>query len=58
MLALGLNFGVAPRKFLLVEYVTATEALCQRLEELGDAESVKKPRAIWNEVYSRKEATS
>ena len=52
LLGLGLNFGLAPRKFPLVEYVTATEALCQRLEECGDAESVEKARAIRNEVFT------
>jgi len=50
---LGLNFGVAPRKFPLVEYVTATEVLCQKLEECGDNESVEKARAIRNEVFAQ-----
>ena len=36
VLSLGLNFGVTPRKFPLVEYVKAAELLCQRLEEAGD----------------------
>ena len=40
LLALGLNFGLAPKKFPLVEYVVATEDLCQRLEKIGDDESV------------------
>ena len=31
LLALGLNFGLAPRKFPLVEYVAATKDLCQKL---------------------------
>ena len=35
-----------------MEYVTATEALYQRLEECGDAESVEKARAIRNEVFA------
>ena len=52
LLALGLNFGVAPRKFPLVEYVTAMEFLCQSLEECGDDESVEKARAIRNEVFT------
>ena len=52
LLGLGLNFGLAPRKFPLVEYVTATEALCQRLEECGDAKLVEKTRAIRNEVFA------
>jgi hypothetical protein len=52
LLALGLNFGTAPRKFPLVEYVTAAEDLCQKLEEYGDTESVEKARAIRNVVFS------
>ena len=31
VLSLGLNFGVTPKKFPLVEYVQAAELLCQRL---------------------------
>ena len=50
LLSMGLNFGVAPRRFLIVEYVTATEVLCQKLEEMGDSESVEKARAIRSEV--------
>ena len=53
LLAMGLNFGIAPRKFPLVESITATEALCQRLEECGDSESVEKARAIRNEVFAQ-----
>ena len=44
-------FGIAPRRFPLVEYVTATELLCQRLEEAGDDESQEKARMIRNEVF-------
>ena len=53
LLALGLNFGLALRKFPLVEYVAATENLCQRLEKIGDGESVEKARMIIirNEVF-------
>ena len=51
LLSLGLNFGIAPRRFPLVEYVTATELLCQRLEEAGDDESQEKARMIRNEVF-------
>ena len=51
VLSLGLNFGIAPKKFPLVEYVTATQVLCQKLEEMGDAESVEKERAIINEGF-------
>ena len=52
LLALGLSFGIAPKKFPLIEYVTATEFLCQKLEECGDAESIEKARAIRNEVFT------
>ena len=51
LLALGLNFGLAPKKFPLVEYLPATEHLCQRLEKIGDGESVEKARMIRNEVF-------
>ena len=51
LLSIGLNFGIAPKKFPLVEYVTATEVLCQKLEEMGDSESVEKARAIRTEVF-------
>ena len=51
LLSLGLNFGVTPKKFPLLEYVTAAEVLCQRLEEVGDAESVEKARFVRNEMF-------
>ena len=51
LLALGLNFGLAPRKFHLVEYVVAIEDLCQRLERKGDGESMEKTRMIRNDVF-------
>ena len=38
LFALDLNFGIAPSKFPLVEYVTAAEVLFQRLEKCGDNE--------------------
>ena len=38
VLSMDLNFGVAPRKFPIVEYVTATEVLCEKLEEMGDSD--------------------
>ena len=31
--------------------MTATEVLCQKLEEMGDDESVEKAREIRNEVF-------
>ena len=33
LLSLGLNFGIKPDKFPVVEYIQATESLCQRLEK-------------------------
>ena len=51
LLALGLNFGLTPRKFPLLEYLTAMEDLCQKLEKIGDVESVEKARMIRNEVF-------
>ena len=51
LLSLGLNFGVTPKEFPLLEYVTAAEVLCQRLEEVGDAESVEKARFVRNEMF-------
>ena len=51
LLALGLNFGLTSKKFPLVEYVTATEDLCQKLEKIGDDESLEKARLIQNEVF-------
>ena len=53
LLALGLNFGIAPQKFPLVEYVTAAEDLCQKLEEYGDTKSVEKARALRNVVFDQ-----
>ena len=51
VLALGLNFGITPRRFPLVEYINAAELLCQRLEEIGDAESVERVTSIRNMVF-------
>ena len=51
VLALGLNFGITPKKFPLVEYIQAVELLCQKLEEGGDTESVEKARSIRNVVF-------
>ena len=35
----------------MVEYVTATEDLCQKLEKIGNDESLEKARLIRNEVF-------
>ena len=50
LLSLALNFGIAPKKFLLLEF-TVAEVLCQRLEEVGGAELVAKARYVQNEVF-------
>ena len=51
VLALGLKFGITPKRFPLVEYVQAAELLCQRLQEVGDADSMQKARSIRNVVF-------
>ena len=51
LLSLGLNFGITPRKFPLLEYVTAAEVLCKKLEDIGDADSMEKARYVRNEVF-------
>jgi len=48
VLELGLNFAITPKKFPLLEYIAATENLCQALEEYGDDESVEKAQKIRN----------
>ena len=50
LLSLGLGFGITPKKFPLIEYITATENLCQSLEEIGDPESVARAQGIRNMV--------
>ena len=50
MLKLGLNFGITPKRFPLIEYITATEKLCQSLEEHEMAEDVEKAQRIRNTV--------
>ena len=48
MLSLGLNFGLTPKKFPLVEYITATEMLCKSLEETEEPDAIEKAQAIRN----------
>jgi len=48
VLELGLNFAITPKKFPLLEYIAATENLCQALEQYGDDESVVKAQTIRN----------
>ena len=50
LLSLGLSFGLTPKKFLLVEYIAATEKLCQSLEEIGDPDSMARAQGIRNLV--------
>ena len=42
LLSLGLNFGIALKKFPLVEYITSIEKLTQTLEAMDDAEGIQK----------------
>ena len=46
LLSLGLNFAVTPNTFPIVEYITATETLCKRLEEGDDEELIIKANNI------------
>ena len=48
ILALGLNFAIAPKKFPLIEYIAATEKLCQSIEQGGDDESMERAQQIRN----------
>ena len=50
ILELGLNFAITPKKFPLLEYIAATENLCQSLEECGDDELIEKAQTIRNIV--------
>ena len=52
ILELGLNFAITPKKFPLLEYIAATENLCQSLEECGDDESIEKAQTIRNIVLN------
>ena len=44
VLELGLNFAITPKKFPLLEYIAATENLCQALEEYGMMNLLKRPK--------------
>ena len=50
LLSLGLSFGITPKKFPLIEYIAATEKLCQSLEEMGDPDSLARAQGIRNLV--------
>ena len=52
VLELGLTFAITPKKFPLLEYIAATENLCQSLEECGDDESIEKAQTIRNIVLN------
>ena len=52
LLSLGCNFGTTPKKFPLVEYITATEMLCKSLEETGEPDAIEKAQAIRNLLLS------
>ena len=57
VLELGLNFAITPPKFPFLEYIAATEKLCQAVEEHGDDKSILKGQMIRNIALltSRKE---
>jgi hypothetical protein len=46
LLSLGLNFSITPNRFPLVEYITAAETLCRRMEETKEEDSVEKAKMI------------
>ena len=50
LLSFGLNFGITPKKFPLIEYIAATVKLCQSLEEIGDPDSMARAQGIRNLV--------
>ena len=52
ILELGLNFAITPKKFPLLEYITAAENLCQSLEECGDDGLIEKAQTIRNIVLN------
>ena len=52
LLSLGLNFGLTPKKFPLVEYITATEVLCKSLEDTGVDEDIENAQKIRNLLLS------
>ena len=53
LLALGLNFAITPKKFPLIEYITAAEKLCQSIKQIGDDESIEKAQQIRNSVLNQ-----
>ena len=50
---MGLNFAITPKKFPLIEYITAAEKLCQSIEQIGDDESIEKAQQIRNSVLNQ-----
>ena len=46
LLSLGLKFGLTPKKFPLVEYISATEMLCKSLEQTDQPDAIEKAQAI------------
>ena len=48
LLSLGLNFGIAPKKFPLMKYYTAVENLTRSLEAMDDPEAIQKAATIRN----------
>ena len=52
LLSLGLKFGLTPKKFPLVEYISATEMLCKSLEQTDQPDAIEKAQAIRNLMLS------
>ena len=48
LISLGLNFGIKPTKFPLVEYIQATETLCLNLEKEDENGSKDRAQKIRN----------
>ena len=52
LLSLGLKCGLTPKKFPLVEYISATEMLCKSLEQTDQPDAIEKAQAIRNFMLS------
>ena len=50
LLLLGLSFGIIPKTFPLVEYISAKEKHCQLLKDIGDPNSMARAQGIRNLV--------
>ena len=46
MLSLGLNFAIAPKKLPIVDYIAATEKLCEQWEKTEIPEDIEKAKRL------------